>query len=146
MKQSISQMKQSGFSLIEIMVVVIIIGILITFVAPRVLDRPDEARITKVKHDIRTIESALQIYKLDNRSYPSMEQGLEALVNRPSGDPEPRNWKGYLPKLPKDPWGNPYQYLTPGANGAIDIYTLGQDARLGGEGINADIGNWNLDE
>ncbi|MBD3670596.1 MAG: type II secretion system major pseudopilin GspG [Gammaproteobacteria bacterium] len=147
MMKSVAQMKryQSGFSLIEIMVVLIIIGILITFVAPRVLDRPDEARIVKVKHDLKTLEGALQMYKLHNYNYPSTEQGLEALVEKPSGSPEPKNWKGYMPKLPKDPWGNDYQYLQPGTHGDVDIYSLGADNRLGGDGINADIGNWDLE-
>jgi general secretion pathway protein G len=139
------QKTQSGFSLIEIMVVLIIIGILITFVAPRVLDRPDEARIVKVKHDLKTLEGALQMYKLHNYNYPSTEQGLQALVEKPSGEPEAKHWKGYMPKLPKDPWGNDYQYLSPGTHGDVDIYSLGKDGRLGGEGLNADIGNWDIE-
>ncbi len=136
-----------GFTLIEVMVVIVILGILAAVVVPRIMDRPDTARIAKVKQDIRTLESALNLYKLDNFTYPSTDQGLEALVRKPSGEPEPRNWKegGYIDRLPKDPWGNDYQYLNPGVHGPIDIYSLGADGQEGGEGINADIGNWNLD-
>ncbi len=137
----------SGFTLIEIMVVVVIIGVLVAIVAPRVMDRPDTARIVKAKQDIRVLESALNLYRLDNYAYPSTEQGLEALVTQPSGEPQARNWKqgGYVDRLPKDPWGNGYQYLNPGVHGEIDIFTFGADNRPGGEGVNADIGNWNLD-
>lgn len=136
-----------GFTLIEIMVVVIILGILATIVLPRVMSRPDEARITKAKQDIRTLESALNLYKLDNFDYPTTDQGLEALAQKPGAPPEPRNWKqgGYIDRLPKDPWGEPYQYLNPGTHGTIDIYSLGADRQPGGEGNNADIGNWNLE-
>ncbi len=138
---------QGGFTLIEVMVVIVILGILAAVVVPRIMDRPDTARIAKVKQDIRTLESALNLYKLDNFTYPSTDQGLEALVKKPSGEPEPRNWKegGYIDRLPKDPWGNDYQYLNPGVHGPIDIYSLGADGQEGGEGINADIGNWNLE-
>ncbi len=138
---------ERGFTLIEVMVVVVILGILAAVVIPRIMDRPDTARITKAKQDIRVLEGALNLYKLDNHFYPSTEQGLEALVQKPSGDPEPRNWKegGYIDRLPVDPWGNPYQYLNPGAHGPIDIYSLGADGQLGGEGVAADIGNWNLE-
>ena len=138
---------ERGFTLIEVMVVVVILGILAAVVIPRIMDRPDTARITKAKQDIRVLEGALNLYKLDNHFYPSTEQGLEALVQEPSGDPEPRNWKqgGYIDRLPVDPWGNPYQYLNPGAHGPIDIYSLGADGQLGGEGVAADIGNWNLE-
>ena len=137
---------QGGFTLIEVMVVIVILGILAAVVVPRIMDRPDTARIAKVKQDIRTLESALNLYKLDNFTYPSTDQGLEALVKKPSGEPEPRNWKegGYIDRLPKDPWGNDYQYLNPGENGEIDIYSLGADGQPGGEGLNADIGNWSL--
>ncbi|HXG27722.1 MAG TPA: type II secretion system major pseudopilin GspG [Nevskiales bacterium] len=136
-----------GFTLIEIMVVVVIIGILVAIVAPRVMDRPDTARVVKAKQDIRVLESALNLYRLDNYTYPSTEQGLEALVTQPSGEPPAKNWKpgGYVDRLPKDPWGNNYQYLNPGVHGEIDIFTFGADNRPGGEGVNADIGNWNLD-
>ncbi len=138
----------AGFTLIEIMVVVVILGILAAVVVPRVMDRPDTARITKAKSDVRAIESALNLYRLDNFVYPSSDQGLEALVQKPSGSPEPKNWKegGYMDRLPKDPWGNPYQYLNPGVHGSIDIFSVGADGSEGGEGVNADVGNWNLDE
>jgi len=136
-----------GFTLIEVMVVVVILGILAAVVVPRIMDRPDTARITKAQQDIRVLEGALNLYKLDNHFYPSTEQGLDALVQQPSGDPEPRNWKqgGYIDRLPVDPWGNPYQYLNPGAHGTIDIYSLGADGQLGGNDVAADIGNWNLE-
>ncbi len=136
-----------GFTLIEIMVVVIILGILATIVLPRVMSRPDEARIIKAMQDIRTLEGALNLYKLDNFDYPTTDQGLQALVQKPGAAPEPRRGKqdGYIDRLPKDPWGEPYQYLNPGAHGAIDIYSLGADRQPGGEGNNADIGNWNLE-
>lgn len=141
--------KRGGFTLIEVMVVIVILGILAAVVVPRVMDRPDTARITKAKQDIRALESALELYRLDNFNYPSTDQGLEALITQPSGSPEPKNWKegGYMKRLPKDPWGNDYQYLNPGVNGAIDIFTFGSDAQEGGEdGTSADIGNWNLDQ
>lgn len=139
--------KVSGFTLIEVMVVIVILGILAAIVVPRVMDRPDTARIAKAKQDIRTLESALNLYKLDNFNYPSTDQGLESLVQKPNGDPEPRNWKdgGYVDRLPKDPWGNAYLYLNPGTHGSVDIYTLGADAADGGEGTNSDIGNWSLE-
>lgn len=136
--------RQTGFTLIEVMVVVIILGILAAIVVPRVMDRPDVARVTKAKQDIRALESALNLYKLDNFVYPTTDQGLEALVSKPSTSPEPRNWKQYMDRLPKDPWGNDYQYLSPGTQGDIDIFSLGADSAAGGEGINADIGNWDL--
>jgi len=140
-------LRQAGFTLIEIMVVVVILGILAAIVVPKVMDRPDAARITKAKADIRAIQGALDLYKLDNYNYPSTDQGLEALVTKPSGNPEARNWKqgGYLDRLPKDPWGNPYQYLSPGSHGPVDIFTYGADGRPGGDGVNADIGNWSLE-
>jgi general secretion pathway protein G len=138
--------QQRGFTLIEIMVVVIILGILAAIVAPNVIGRIDDAQAARVQQDLRGIESALNFYRLDNFTYPTSEQGLEALVTKPS-DPNIRNWKsgGYLPRLPKDPWGNAYLYLSPGNNGEIDIYTLGRDGRPGGEGVDADVGNWDLE-
>jgi general secretion pathway protein G len=137
--------RQSGFTLIEIMVVVVILGILASIVVPRIMDKPDEARVAKAKQDIRVLESALNLYRLDNYAYPSTQQGLDALVTQPSGDPPAKNWKpgGYIKSLPKDPWGNPYQYLQPGVKNAdFDIFSLGSDNKPGGDGSAADIGNW----
>ena len=136
----------SGFTLIEVMVVVVILGILAAIIVPKVMDRPDTARITKAKQDIRAIESALSLYKLDNFTYPSTDQGLDALVKKPASSPQPPNWKngGYLDRLPTDPWGHPYRYLSPGVHSDVDIYSLGADGQPGGQGINADIGNWTL--
>lgn len=136
--------RQGGFSLIEIMVVVIIIGLLASIVAPAVLDRADEARLQKVQADFKAIQTALKLYRIDNYVYPSSEQGLEALVERPTIAPEPRNWKqgGYLDELPQDPWGSPYQYLSPGETRDYDIYTLGADGVSGGQDQNADISVW----
>ena len=135
---------QRGFSQVEILVVLVIMGLLISVVAPTVLNRADDARIQKVHADFKAIETSLKIYRLDNYVYPTTEQGLEALVERSALDPEPRNFKegGYLPELPIDPWGRPYLYLSPGENGEIDLYSLGADGLSGGEGQNADIGNW----
>jgi len=137
---------QSGFTLIEIMVVVVILSILAAIVVPRIMDRPDEARIVKAKQDIRAMEAALNLYRLDNYNYPSTEQGLEALISQPTTPPEPPNWKegGYVDRLPRDPWGSDYQYLSPGENGTFDLYSLGADGQLGGEGIAEDIANWDL--
>jgi general secretion pathway protein G len=135
-----------GFTLLEIIVVVAIIAILAAYIAPKVAGRVDDARISKAKSDIRVLESSLELYKLDNFVYPSGDQGLEALVNRPSGE-NARNWRegGYIKKLTKDPWGNEYRYVYPGSNSDFDIFSLGADAAAGGEGEAADIGNWNLD-
>jgi general secretion pathway protein G len=111
------------------------------------MDRPGEARVTKARSDIRALESALNLYRLDNYRYPTSEQGLQALVERPTSPPEPRNWRtgGYMDRLPKDPWGSPYQYLQPGTQSEIDIYSFGADGQPGGEGQDADVGNWQLD-
>lgn len=138
---------ERGFTLIEIMVVVIIIGLLAAIVAPNVIGRIDDAQIEKVRADIRNIESALDLYRIDNFAYPTSEQGIQALVTKPN-DPNVRNWNpgGYLKNVPKDPWGNEYLYLNPGNNGEVDIYTLGADGRPGGDGTNADRGNWNISE
>ncbi len=133
-----------GFSLIEILVVVVIIGILAAVVVPRVMDRPGEARQIKAKADIQALTTSLHAYKLDNFAYPSTNQGLEALVSRPGGQPEARNWRagGYIDRIPKDPWGRDYAYLSPGQRGDFDLYTLGADGQPGGEGENADVANW----
>ncbi len=135
-----------GFTLLEIIVVVAIIAILAAYIAPKVAGRVDDARISKAKSDIRVLESSLELYKLDNFVYPAGEQGLDALVNKPSGEGT-KNWRegGYIKKLNKDPWGNQYQYLYPGSHGEFDVFSLGADAAAGGEGEAADIGNWNLD-
>ncbi len=135
-----------GFTLIEIMVVIVILGILAALVVPRVLDRPDEARAIAAKNDIATIGQALKLYRLDNQRYPTAEQGLAALVAKPALPPAPPNWKpnGYLERLPKDPWGYPYQYVNPGLRGEIDVFSLGADGQPGGTGIDAEIGSWDL--
>ncbi len=139
---------QRGFTLIEIMVVVVIIGILVGLVAPNILGRVDKARVTAATTDIATLEQALEMYRLDNHVYPTTDQGLEALVVKPGGTPEPRNWnpEGYLKRgLPKDPWGNDYQYVVPGGEGRpYDLYSLGADGREGGTGYDTDVGNWPL--
>ena len=134
--------KQRGFSLIEIMVVVVILGILASIVVPKIISRPDEARVVKAKQDVLAIQSALELYKLDNGVYPSTDQGLLALVEKPATPPIPHDWKTYLKSLPKDPWGRDYLYLNPGQHGEIDVFTLGAEGTSGGTGINAEIGNW----
>ena len=135
---------QQGFSLIEVLVVLVILGLLISIVAPNVMGRADEARIQKVQADFSAIETALKLYRLDNYTYPTSEQGLQALVSKPRLEPLPRQWKadGYLEELPIDPWGRPYLFLSPGQQGAFDLYTLGADGVAGGDGQNGDIGNW----
>ena len=137
---------EGGFTLIEIMVVVVILGILAALVVPQVMSRPDQAKVTVAKGDIKAVAAALDMYKLDNFAYPSTQQGLEALVKKPSGSPQPKNWNrdGYLKRLPKDPWGNDYQYLSPGTQGQFDLYSFGADGKPGGSDLNADIGNWDL--
>jgi general secretion pathway protein G len=138
--------KPSGFTLIEVMIVVVILGILAAVVIPRILDRPDQARVTAAKADIAVIMQQLKLYRLDNTFYPSTDQGLQALSVKPTTNPVPANWKqgGYLERLPNDPWGRPYQYLNPGLRGEIDVFSLGADGQPGGEGANADIGSWGL--
>ncbi len=133
---------QRGFTLIELMVVIVIIGVLATLVAPRVLGRADEARVTKAKTDIATMMQALKMYKLDNNRYPSTEQGLNALGAKPTTEPVPTNWKSYVERVASDPWGKPYQYLNPGVNGEIDVFSFGADGQAGGTGNDADIGSW----
>jgi general secretion pathway protein G len=135
-----------GFTLIEIMVVIVILGVLAALVVPRVLDRPDEARVVAAKSDIAAIVAALKLYRLDNQRYPTQEQGLGALVAKPAEPPPPPNWKpgGYLEKLPKDPWGRAYQFLNPGLKGEIDVFSFGADGQPGGAGNDADLGSWDL--
>jgi general secretion pathway protein G len=143
MNKNFKQFRQHGFTLIEIMVVVVIIGILVAAVAPKILSRPEQARIAKAKLDITSLENAFEMYKADNYQYPSTDQGIEALVNKPSGSPQPRNYNrgGYIKKLPKDPWGKEYVYLNPGIHGEIDIYSFGPDQQPSDD----DIGNWNIE-
>lgn len=138
--------RHSGFTLIEIMVVVVILGILATLVVPKIMGRPDEARAVAAKQDIGSVMQALKLYRLDNSRYPTTEQGLAALVAKPTAEPLPQNWKagGYLEKLPKDPWGKPYQYLSPGIKGEVDVFSFGADGKAGGTGPDADIGSWEL--
>ncbi|MGM0541589.1 MAG: type II secretion system major pseudopilin GspG [Pseudomonadota bacterium] len=133
---------QKGFTLIELMVVVVILAVLAGLVVPKLMERPDEARIVKAKQDISAISSALQLYRLDNYVYPTTDQGLEALSEKPTEDPVPKNWKPVLDRMPLDPWGNPYLYLMPGEHGDFDVFTYGADNEEGGEGANATIGNW----
>lgn len=134
--------RQRGFTLIELMVVLAIIGILAALVVPNVLNRADDARITAARTDVGNLMQALKLYKLDNRTYPTPEQGLQALVTKPTAGPAPTNWKPYIDKLPSDPWGRPYQYMNPGVKGEVDVLSLGADGQAGGEGMNADIGSW----
>lgn len=137
-------LKQKGFNLFEIMVVVVILGLLATFIIPKIAGRPDQARVIKARSDIQTLETALDLYRLDNGSYPSTDQGLNALVEKPSGEPIPQNYRegGYIKRLPPDPWSHPYQYLNPGDHGELDIFSYGADGKPGGEGVNTEIGNW----
>ncbi len=135
-----------GFTLIEIMVVVVIMGILAALVVPKLLSRTGESKIAAARVDIATVMQALKLYKLDNERYPSTEQGLPALVVKPTSGPATKGWKtgGYLEKMPKDPWGNPYQYLSPGIKGEVDVFSLGADGQPGGSGDDADIGSWDI--
>ncbi|HEY5899121.1 MAG TPA: type II secretion system major pseudopilin GspG [Burkholderiales bacterium] len=134
----------TGFTLVEVMVVVVILGILAVLIVPRVVGRSEEARAVAAKHDIATIMQSLKLYRLDNGRYPTGEQGLEALVTKPQMPPSPTNWKPYLDKLPRDPWGNPYQYLNPGVHAEIDVFSFGADGQPGGSGADLDIGSWQL--
>jgi len=136
--------RSRGFTLIEIMVVIVILGVLAALIVPRVMDRPDQARVIAAKQDIAAIMQSLKLYRLDNQRYPTTEQGLQALVERPTTEPVPPNWKHYLDKPPVDPWGKPYQYLNPGVKGEIDVFSLGADGQPGGTGVDADIGSWGL--
>ena len=133
-----------GFTLIELMVVIMILGVLAALVVPRVMSRPDEARVVAAKQDIAQVMQALKLYRLDNSRYPTTEQGLQSLAVRPSSGPVPNNWKSYLDKVPNDPWGKPYQYLNPGVRGEIDVFSFGSDGQSGGTGVEADIGSWDL--
>ena len=141
-KTSPSARRARGFTLIELMVVLVIIGVLAALIVPNVLERADDARVTAARTDVNNLVQALKLYKLDNQRYPSAEQGLQALVAKPTVGAIPANWKPYLDKLPKDPWGNAYQYVNPGVKGEIDVYSLGADGQPGGDGKNADIGSW----
>jgi general secretion pathway protein G len=131
-----------GFTLIELMVVLVIIGVLAALIVPNVLERADDARTMAARTDVNNLVQALKLYKLDNQRYPTAEQGLSALIARPTSGPIPPNWKPYLDKLPNDPWNNPYQYLNPGIQGEIDVLSFGADGQAGGEGKNADVGSW----
>jgi len=134
--------RQRGFTLIELMVVLAIIGVLVSLVVPNVISRADDARVTAARTDIGNLVQALKLYRLDNQRYPTSEQGLQALVLKPTAPPIPLNWKPYIDKLPNDPWGQPYQYLSPGIKNEFDVMSLGADGQPGGEGKNADIGSW----
>ncbi len=133
---------QAGFTLIELMVVLVIIGVLAALIVPNVLERTDDARATAARADINNLMQALKLYKLDNLRFPTTEQGLQALIAKPTTGPTPPNWKPYIEKLPQDPWNHPYQYLNPGIKGEIDVMSFGADGQAGGEGKNADIGSW----
>ncbi|MGJ7542504.1 type II secretion system major pseudopilin GspG [Variovorax sp. LT1R16] len=135
---------QQGFTLIEIMVVLVIMGVLAALIVPNLMGRPDQARATAARQDVGSVMQALKLYRLDNGEYPSAAQGLRALVEKPTGGKVPPNWRNYLERLPNDPWGKSYQYLNPGTNGEIDVFSLGADGEPGGEKANTDIGSWQL--
>lgn len=134
--------RAAGFTLIELMVVLVIIGVLAALIVPNVLDRADDARTTAAKTDVNNLMQALKLYKLDNQRFPTAEQGLQALLTKPTTGPIPGNWKSYLDKLPNDPWGRPYLYVNPGIKAEVDVMSFGADGQSGGEGNNADIGSW----
>ncbi|APZ54044.1 type II secretion system major pseudopilin GspG [Salipiger abyssi] len=138
--------RDAGFSLLELMVVVVILSLLAVVIVPRVIDRPDQARVARARADISSIVSAVNLYRLDNFRYPTTEQGLSALVSRPTTDPQPTNWaeNGYMDRMPVDPWGQPYQYLAPGVHGEFDVFSYGADGAAGGSGTDADLGSWNI--
>ncbi len=131
-----------GFTLIELMVVLVIIGVLAALIVPNVLNRADDARVSAARTDVNNLMQALRLYRLDNLRYPSTEQGLQALVQRPMQEPAAPNWRPYLDKLPRDPWGQPYVYMNPGTRAEVDVLSYGADGKPGGEGYNADVGNW----
>jgi general secretion pathway protein G len=136
--------RNNGFTLLEIIIVVVILSILAAFIVPNIMGRPDQAKVVAAKNDVRTLFSALKMYRLDNGDYPSTDQGLKALVQKPTTGDIPSNWQagGYIERLPKDPWGMDYQYLNPGIHGDIDVFSFGKDKKPGGDGYDADIGNW----
>ena len=144
LKTKYLRLQQQGFTLIEIMVVLVIMGVLAALIVPNLMDRPDQARATAARQDVGAIMQALKLYRLDNGEYPSAAQGLRALVEKPTAGKIPTNWHSYLERLPNDPWGKTYQYLNPGTNGEIDVFSLGADGEPGGEKSNADIGSWQL--
>ena len=141
-RYAVRRQLQAGFTLIELMVVLLIIGVLAALIVPNVLDRADDARVTAAKTDVTNLMQALKLYRLDNQRYPTAEQGLPALLTKPTTAPVPNNWKNYLDQLPTDPWGSPYVYLNPGIKGEVDVMSYGADGQSGGEGKNADIGSW----
>lgn len=135
-------LRSRGFTLIEVMVVMVILGILAAIIVPKIMNRPDQARVVAATNDIHSIVSALKLYRLDNGQYPTTRQGLKALVEKPQTDPVPSNWHAYIDRVPQDPWGNDYHYLNPGVHGRVDVWSYGADGKPGGTGKNADIGSW----